>query len=108
MSEVEDPDEFKKHLKEEKTSHLLEKPLHGRFLKNKRKVITERKWQSLKGRHLKKETEAMVYTAQEQTLGVNLIKYHVDGQVVTPICRLGSKWSEMVVHLSSGCSVLGS
>ena len=34
LSEMEDPDAFKKQLKEEKRSQWLEKPLHGRFLKD--------------------------------------------------------------------------
>ena len=45
LSEVEDPDAFIRHLKEEKTSQWLEKPLHGRFLKDPEKVSTERTWQ---------------------------------------------------------------
>ena len=32
FSVLEDADAFKKRLKEEKRSHWLEKPLHGRFL----------------------------------------------------------------------------
>ena len=74
LSEVEDPDVFKNRLKEEKRSQWLEKPLHGRFLKDTEKVSTERTWQWLKGGHLKKETEAMVCAAQEQALRVNSIK----------------------------------
>ena len=68
FSEVEDPDAFKKHLKEEKTIQWLEKPLHGRFLKDGQKVSIERMWQWLKEGHLKKETEAIVCAAQEQAL----------------------------------------
>ena len=34
LSEVEDRDEFKKRLKEEKRTQWLEKPLHDRFLKD--------------------------------------------------------------------------
>ena len=45
LSEVEDPDVFKKRLKEEKRSQWLEKPLRGRFLKDAEKVSTERTWQ---------------------------------------------------------------
>ena len=41
LSEVEDPDAFKKHLKEVKISQWLEKPLHGKFLKNAEKVSIE-------------------------------------------------------------------
>ena len=79
LSEVEDPDVFKKRLKEEKISQWLEKPLHGRFLKDTEKVSTDRTWQRLKGRQLKKETEAMVCAAQEQALRVNSIKINIDG-----------------------------
>ena len=45
LSEVQDPDVFKKRLKEEKRSQWLEKPLRGRFLKDAEKVSTERTWQ---------------------------------------------------------------
>ena len=40
---------IKKRLKEEKASQWMEKPLHGRFLKDTEKVSTERTWQWLKG-----------------------------------------------------------
>ena len=100
---MEDPDVFKKRLKEEKRSQWLEKPLHGRFLKDTEKVITERTWQLLKGGHFQKETEAMVCAAQEQGLRVNSIKNRTDGQDVSPMCRLCGKSSETVMHLSSGC-----
>ena len=63
LSEVEDLDVFKKCLKEQKRSQWLEKPHHGRFLKGAEKVNTERMWQWLKGRHLKKETEAIACAA---------------------------------------------
>ena len=46
-SEVENPDTFKKHLKEEKRSRWLEKPLHGTSIKDTEKVSTERMWQCL-------------------------------------------------------------
>ena len=35
---------LKKSLKEEKTIQWLQKPLHGRFLKDTEKVSTERMW----------------------------------------------------------------
>ena len=102
LSEMEDADAFKKRLKEEKRSQWLEKPLHGRFLKDTGKVSTERTWQWLKRGHLKKETEAMVCAAQEPELWVKSIKHHIDGQDVSPICRLCGESSEMVMHPSSG------
>ena len=47
LSEVENPDTFKKHLKEEKRSQWLEKLLHGISIKDTEKVSTERMWQCL-------------------------------------------------------------
>ena len=69
-------------------------------------MSAERTWQCLKGGHIKKETEAMVRAAQEQALRVNSIKNHIDGQDVSQMCRLCGESSEMVMHLSNGCSVL--
>ena len=63
-------------------------------------------WQWSKGGHLERETEAMVCAAQEQALGVNSIKHHIDGQDVSPMRRLCGESSETVMHLSSGCPVL--
>ena len=64
----------RKALKEGKTSQWLEKPLHGRFLKDTKRMIAEKTWQRLKRRYLKKENEAMMCLAQDQALQVNLIK----------------------------------
>ena len=60
LSEVDDQYTFKKYSKKKKTSRWLEKPSHGRFLKDSEKMSIERMWQWLKGGHLKKEIEAMV------------------------------------------------
>ena len=49
LSEVEDQDAFKKRSKEKKASQWLEKPLHGRLLKDTEQKSTERTWQWLKG-----------------------------------------------------------
>ena len=106
LSEVEDPDAFKKCLKEEKRSQWVKKPLHGRFLRDTERVSRKRMCQLLKGGRLKRETEAMVCTVQEQALRVNSIKHNIEGKDVSPICRLCGESSETVMHLSSGCSVL--
>ena len=41
-SEVEDPNAFKKRLKQQKTSQWLEKPFYGRFLRDTEKLSTEK------------------------------------------------------------------
>ena len=65
LSEVEDPDEFRKSFKKKKRSQWLEKLLHGRLKKDTKKVSTERTWQWLNRGYLKKETEVMVYAVQK-------------------------------------------
>ena len=106
LSEVGDPDAFKKCLKEEKRSQWLENPIHGRFLKDTEKMSTERTWQWLKKEHLKKEDATVVSAAQEQALRANSIKHHIDDQDVSPMCRFCNESSKTVMHLSNGCPVL--
>ena len=60
----------------------------------------------VEGGHLKKETKKMVCATQEQALRVNSIKHHIDGEDVSPMCRICCESSETVMHLSSGCPVL--
>ena len=103
---MEDPDVFKKRFKEEKGNQWLEKQLHGRFLKDTEKMSTERMWQWLNGGYLKKETEAMVCSTQEQSLWVNSMKRHTERQDISTMCSLCVELSEMVMHLSSGWTVL--
>ena len=70
-------------------------------------MSTERAWHWLIGGHLKKETEVWVCAVQEQALWVSSIKHHIDGQDVSPMCRLCDESSETVLRLSSGFPVLG-
>ena len=63
-------------------------------------------WQWLMGGNFKKDTEEMVCAAQEQAQRINSIKSHIDGQDVSPMCRLCGELSETVLHLSSSCPVL--
>ena len=48
----------------------------------------------------------MVCAAQEQALRVNSIKQHIDGQDISPKCRLCVESSETAMHLSNGSPAL--
>ena len=50
-----------------------------------------------------KETKVIVCAAQEQALWVNSIKHQIDGQDVSPMCRLCGESGETAIHLSNGC-----
>ena len=86
LSGAENLDAFKKHLKEEKTIQWLEKPLHGRFLKDTEKMSTERMWQWLKVVHPKKETGDGVCSTWAGTTG-KLDKTPYVGCVVNRVRR---------------------
>ena len=55
---------------------------------------------------MKKETECMLFAAQEQALRINSIKAKIDKQPVSPKCRLCGTKEETVMHLVSGCPKL--
>ena len=88
---MEDLNTFKKRLKHEKKSQLLEQPFHGRFLKDTEKMSTERTRQWLEQGHYKKETEAMVRAAQDQAQRINSMKHHINSQDVLLMCSLSGR-----------------
>ena len=51
----------------------MKKLRHGRFLKDTKKVSTERTWQCLKRGHFEKKAEAIMYVGKEQKLWVNSV-----------------------------------
>ena len=58
------------------------------------------KW--IRNGFLKKETEGMLFAAQEQALTTNSIKEKIDKQAVSAKCRLCGTKEETVMHLFSG------
>ena len=47
-----------------------------------------------------------MYAAQDQALRAKSIKVHIDGQDLSPMCRLCGESTETVRHLSSSCPAL--
>ena len=64
------------------------------------------RWEWLKWGELKRETESLLCTAQEQALRVNAIKYLIDKASDTLLCRLCNEKTESITHIVSACSVL--
>ena len=63
-------------------------------------------WQCLKAGELKRETEILIFTAEEQALRTNAIKNDIDHQDVSPLCRLSKEKVDSVSKIFSSCSVL--
>ena len=80
--------------------------LQGQFVQKTQEIADIMSWNWIKNGFLKKETEGMMFAAQEQALRTNAIKANIDKQPVSPLCRLCMKTPETVMHLASGCTKL--
>ena len=99
--------EFKKQREKELKEKWNEKRMHGQFIwETTEKVDKEKSWQWLSRGDLKVETEALLCAAQEQAVRTNYIKYHIDNNSDTPMCRLCEKKGESVQHITGGCEKL--
>ena len=67
----------KKSLTEERREKYLAKPLHGQFFRDTENR-DERSWEWLKRGKLKKETEGLLFAAQDQALRTNSVKSRID------------------------------
>ena len=61
----------KKQKKEERHKQRKEKQLHGKFVREKEEAKSEQKWGWIKTSYLKRETENVIFAAQEQALRTN-------------------------------------
>ena len=78
--------------------------MHGQFIRETtEKVDKEKLWQWLSRGDLKVRTEALLCVAQEQVIGTNYMKYHIDKTSESPLCRLYWKKGESVQHIRNGC-----
>ena len=52
---------------------------------------------------MKKETEGLIFAAQEQALRTNWIRKNIDGQEVSEQCRVCGERDESITHLIAEC-----
>ena len=82
-----------------------EKSLHGQYFKSiDGKIDKKANWIWLKYGTLKKETEGMIFAAQEQALRTNWIKSKIEKSMDNSKCRLCNQYEETMDHIISGCS----
>ena len=104
--EAKEPKQDKREQKEKLKSNWIDKRLHGQFIRDNQHINWEQSWQWLKKGDLKAPTEALICSAQEQSLRTNYIKYHIDHSNESPLCRMCSERGESVSHVVSECSKL--
>ena len=97
--------EFKERRKNEQ-SNVLKKKLHGHFFNQIEDVAGEEKWLWLRDGSIKRETESLIMTAQEQAIRKNAIKAKIDKTQAESKCRLCGKVDETVRHIVCECPML--
>ena len=98
--------EFKKLKQKERISMWKDKKMHGQYLREVNDNDHNSTWRWLQKSDLKGCTEALIFSAQEQALCTNYIKFNIDKTSISPLCRMCSNKGETVSHIVSECSVL--
>ena len=104
--ESKEPKTFKKEAKERLAKDWKEKRLHGQFVSENEVADWDNTWKWLSKGDLKCTTEALICSAQEQSLRTNYLKFHIDKTAESPLCRMCFQKGESVGHIVSECSKL--
>ena len=72
--QVEGKEEYKKRVDAEKKEEVESMKLHGQFERDTKDLKTEESWNWLSKGYLKRETESLITSAQDQALNTNSIK----------------------------------
>ena len=62
-----------------------QKRMHRKFVKEKEGIDWDRTWQWIAKGDLKECTEALIRSAQEQALGANCLRFHIDHTAESPV-----------------------
>ena len=91
---------------EKRHKQWKETQLYGKSVRETKKLRSEETWHWIRKGYLKKETECLVFAAQEQVLRTNWIRKNIDDQEVSEIHRMCGERDESVTHLIAECKKL--
>ena len=97
---------LKRSKKEKRLEDWKEKALHGQYLRQTKEVRSDQCWAWIQNGHLKRETESLIVTAQNQSIRTNLVKAKIDKSQGNSLCRVCRKVDGSIDHVVSGCSKL--
>ena len=100
------PHQFKRLNENRLLSEWRDKRMHGQFIREKDDVDWNMSWKWMQKGDLKVTTEALICSAQEQSIRTNYIKFYIDKSVITPMCRMCGEKGETVSHIVSECGKL--
>ena len=76
--------------------------MYGQFLGEMPEIVDKDKtWEWTSKSDLKVETEALIFSAQEQALRTNYVKFNINKSVDSPLCRMCSQKSKTLNHILS-------
>ena len=97
---------LKRSKKEKRFEDWEEKVLHGQNMRQTKEVRSNQCWAWLQNGDLKRETESLIVSAQNQSIRTNLVKARIDKSQGDSLCRMCRKVDESIDHIVSGCSKL--
>ena len=80
--------------------------LHGQFVQQTKEVGNQDKCQWLQNGTLNRETERLIFDAQEQAIQTNVIKGKTDKSQEQTKCRICSRNDQTINHIVSECPKL--
>ena len=103
---AETSNEFKERMRRERLEQWRQKNKHGVFLKKIEGIADQSSWDWTRGGFLRKETEGLIFAAQEQALSTRAIRAITYKEDISPLCRVCEKELETPMHIAAGCPAL--
>ena len=97
---------LKRSKKEKRLEDWEAKVLHGHYLRQTKRVRSDKCWAWLQNGDLKRETESLIVAAQNQSIRKNLFKARIEKSQGDSLRRVCRKVDESIDHIVSGCSKL--
>ena len=103
--ETVDPRDFKKTKEEQRKNEWTAKRMHGQFARDMEDK-DKSTWRWMRKSDLKGCTEALICSAQEQSIRTKYIKYNIDKTAESPLYRMCGTRNETIPHMVSECGKL--
>ena len=100
------PKEFNKLNNEERIKNWKMKAMHGQYVRKIEDKYKSNTWKRLRKIDLKGCTEALTFSAQEQALRTNYVKFHIDRTAESALCKMSRVENGAVSHIVSECRML--
>ena len=100
------PKEFKQHESEERLNIWRGKAIHEEYIRQTENKDKSNTWKWLMKSNLKRCTETLICSAQEQALKTSYVKFHIDKTGESPLCRMCRVENEIVSQIVSECKML--